>query len=335
MAALLTTAALSLSSINLHSRFFAPIVLDSKIPNPPPSPRILFIYIHGLDSSSTTWVPFLEHDLEHENGSSVPLHRSFPSYCVDLRGHGRSNLEPNTFSSESVADDVLHFINSVSGDASGVGTVVQPPKPKVVLVGHSMGGRVAMLAAAKAIKADVAPKLNFDVSALVVEDMDIKVRPPPFNVTWGEGNFDRKFNTLEDCTKALSGAGYEESRILSWVTDGRIRKVDWEGEGEAWWSDVNPQARQLSYDKILNSDCGAIAIEDLRDMDFAECTTFVIAGSGKGMQGTVCDKESLEKMRRRLRGCDFLTIEGAGHSIHKTHKGVFGEVLDGVCRGLL
>ena len=335
-----TTAALSLSlstPITLHHRFFAPIQTPTS-----PSKQILFVYVHGLDSSSTTWSPFLECDAAADVGSA-PLHRSYPSYCVDLRGHGMSDLgDPSKFTSESVADDVLNFISSVSGGGGGGGGALPTPsspksKTKVVLVGHSMGGRVAMLAAAKATKSDVAPKLTFEVSALVVEDMDIKVRPPPFNVTWGEGNFIRKFSTLEDCSKALSGAGYEESRILSWATDGRIRKVegDGEGEGEAWWSDVNPQARQLSYDRILNSDCGEVAIEDLRDNDFAESTTFVIAGSGKGMQGTVCDKESLEKMRRRLRGCDAITIEGAGHSIHKTHKDEFGGILDGVCRGLL
>lgn len=203
---------------------------------------------------------------------------------------------------------------------------------KVVLVGHSMGGRVAMLTAARATLRDVAPKLPFTVEALVVEDMDIKVRPPPFNVSWGEGNFDRKFSTLEECKKALLNAGYDESRILSWITDGRVRELD--GEDGGWWSDVNPQARQLSYERILNSDCGAIALDTLEDNDFAECTTFVIAGSGKGMLGTVCDKESLEKMRRRLRGCDYMVVEGAGHSIHKTHKGVFGNILDGVCQGL-
>jgi hypothetical protein len=37
-------------------------------------------------------------------------------------------------------------------------------------------------------------------------------------------------------------------------------------------------------------------------------------------------------MKRRLRGLDYLVVEAAGHSIHKTHKSEFGGILDLVCK---
>ena len=191
MASLLTHAALAFSNfpnIALNSRFFPPLVPStaSALQSTATEALILF-FIHGLDSSSTTWTTFLDCK---ENSMALPYHRSFPSYCIDLRGHGGSDLgSAEQFTSEAVADDVLGFISTISG----------LNKPKVVIIGHSMGGRVAMLAAAKASRTDVASKLPFSIEALVVEDMDVKIRPPPFNVTWGLGDFDRKFGTFEDC----------------------------------------------------------------------------------------------------------------------------------------
>ena len=120
---------------------------------------------------------------------------------------------------------------------------------------------------------------------------------------------------------------------------------------------MNPQVRSLSYERILGSDCGVEAMETIREEEVSvgrdrarrrilltsnhtiphlttkwqENVTLVVAG-GTGPRGSVCDKESLEKMKRRLRGCDYLVVEGAKHSIHKTHSSEFGGILDLVCK---
>ena len=59
----------------------------------------------------------------------------------------------------------------------------------------------------------------------------------------------------------LIKAGYEESRVNSWIVDGRIR----EKPDGTWWSDVNPQARALSYEMILGGECGSEAMETIRE----------------------------------------------------------------------
>lgn len=305
--------------IPLH-HVFSPSILPTPVPVTPPP--LLLLFIHGLDSSSTTWSPFLNIDEDQ------PYHRSFPSYAVDLRGHGQSPLSTSSeFSPEAIVDDLTSFLSNIA---------VKPPFdpvpaviPKVVVVGHSMGGRIAMLLAAKLAGA-LEGSLPFELSKVIIEDMDVKVRnKPPFEVTWDPpgGDFDRSFLSCDDCVAALITSGYDEKRVKDWVVDGRIRET----ADSKWWSDVNPQTRALCYERILGSECGADAMEAIRAEEWQENVTLVVAG-GTGLRGTVCDKESLEKMRRRLRGCDYFTVENAGHSIHKTHKDAFSNIVDGVCR---
>lgn len=57
-------------------------------------------------------------------------------------------------------------------------------------------------------------------------------------------------------------------RVKDWVVDKRIRQKD---DG-SWWSDVNPQARALSYERILGSDCGEEAMETIREEEVSAST---------------------------------------------------------------
>ena len=178
------------------------------MPVPPTPPPVLFLYIHGLDSSHTTWLPFLDVD----DDASAPFYRSFPSYAVDLRGHGESALgEPSLFSPESVAGDLVDFLADVSTKPPFSPPSENTVPPKVVVCGHSMGGRVAMLVAAK-VCASPPPSLPFVLSRIVVEDMDVKKRTPPFSVTWSSqpSAFDRSFSSSSSCVDELIKAGYEE-----------------------------------------------------------------------------------------------------------------------------
>lgn len=144
--------------IPLH-HVFSPSILPTPVPVTPPP--LLLLFIHGLDSSSTTWSPFLNID------EDKPYHRSFPSYAVDLRGHGQSPLSTSSeFSPEAIVDDLTSFLSNIA---------VKPPFdpvpaviPKVVVVGHSMGGRIAMLLAAKLAGA-LEGSLPFELSKVIIE----------------------------------------------------------------------------------------------------------------------------------------------------------------------
>ncbi len=98
------------------------------------------VIIHGLYGSSDNWMII-----------SAKLSERYTVYSVDLRNHGRSPHDPvHTY--EAMKEDVARFF-----DQHRIGPAV--------IMGHSMGGKVAMLLAAdypelvkKLIVVDIAPK---------------------------------------------------------------------------------------------------------------------------------------------------------------------------------
>ena len=116
-------ASLAVGSRALSDRA-ATIPLATSLSSPA---RPTTVLVHGLDSSKETWSGVLA-DLAT---------RGYPAIAVDLRGHGESPLgAPDEFGPRALSRDVLSAVA-----AAGV------PRP-YVLVGHSMGGRIAMRAAA-------------------------------------------------------------------------------------------------------------------------------------------------------------------------------------------
>jgi esterase len=78
------------------------------------------LFVHGLSGVLTTY--------DEVVAQLGDLNR--PIYRIDLRGHGRSDRAPGTYTVPFYAADVVAFIESV---------VTQP----VVLIGHSLGGVIA------------------------------------------------------------------------------------------------------------------------------------------------------------------------------------------------
>jgi pimeloyl-ACP methyl ester carboxylesterase len=116
------------------------------------------VFVHGLDSSKETW--------------TRPLSKlnkiGYPAIALDLRGHGESPLgNPEHFTAENLAHDVLSAVEKHGID-----------RP-YVLVGHSMGGRIAMRLAAMDAEEFVQKKREPRLAACVIEDMDIQIRDGP------------------------------------------------------------------------------------------------------------------------------------------------------------
>ncbi|KAL7547258.1 hypothetical protein ACHAWF_010580 [Thalassiosira exigua] len=257
------------------------------------------LLIHGLDSSSQTW-------------QGVQRSLSTPSVAIDCRGCGRSELgDPNKFSPEALVEDVKSLAQShplLSGK-------------RFVLVGHSMGGRVAMCYAAKYLD---------DVSALVVEDMDIRRRSVRSNFIQ---NFDeekaiafkRGHETLDSVKKDLENIGYPSDMYSKWIDEGRIYE-DKSGSGSRFWSDVNPAFRALCYRTIFDSTSGVdswFAIADNLEQKSQNKATnaklhLMVAGIG-----TVCDEKSIDEMRNCIPGGSasalaVKTYPDGTHSIHNS-----------------
>ncbi len=102
------------------------------------------IILHGLFGQSDNWNSFGKQFAE--NGFAV--------YLADMRNHGLSP-HSDVWNYQAMSDDILELINDTKLAEAG----------KIILLGHSMGGKIAMLFAMqhpelldKLIIVDVAPK---------------------------------------------------------------------------------------------------------------------------------------------------------------------------------
>ena len=81
---------------------------------------IPLLFLHGTGCDSADWTSVTER---------LPQNQRY--ITLDFRGHGQSSTPTDPFTIENLVDDVLKLVDFLS-------------IPKLVLVGHSLGGMVAM-----------------------------------------------------------------------------------------------------------------------------------------------------------------------------------------------
>ena len=271
------------------------VVLASTIAQPLVPTTVL---VHGLDSSKETW-----------RGTLAALHeKNKPALALDLRGHGESPLgDALDFGADALADDVLDAVRR-----AGI--------KRWVLVGHSMGGCVAMRVAAKSIGA------HNGLCAVIVEDMDATTRTASVALAPAEaaalGRFSeddgRRFESFEAASAALTPF-YDAARIQSW-RDTRVREM----AAGTWWSDINPVAQRLARDRVLASSGGSADWDLLAAAGPA--LTFDVHLWVAGPKGTVCAMDGpygIRNMEQRLPAVKTRLFLDAQHSIHNTEKADF------------
>ncbi len=79
-----------------------------------------FLFLHGTGCDSSDWIAVIE-----------GLPRNLRCIALDFRGHGQSAVPTQPFTLADLAKDVLHLIDSLCLQG-------------LVIVGHSLGGMVAM-----------------------------------------------------------------------------------------------------------------------------------------------------------------------------------------------
>mmetsp|Transcript_16083 Transcript_16083/g.44491 ORF Transcript_16083/g.44491 Transcript_16083/m.44491 type:complete len:373 (+) Transcript_16083:124-1242(+) len=281
----------------------------AKTPTSDSPPTVL---LHGLDSASHTWKGVLD-GLEAAGYQAVAL---------DQRGCGRSPLgDPEKFSPEALVEDIYTCLSSHPYFTDGDGNI----RP-FVLVGHSMGGRVAMSFAARYPES---------VVALVIEDMDIRRRSIEESHVQSRDRaktlaFDRSLasqniRTPEAILAAFADEGYPSSQVQKWLTDGRIEDV---GTAHCY-SHVHPAFRLLCYEHVFETNHGEETWKQLAAMrDTNEHFPIHLQIADPSM--TVCDESSISAMQNIFEeaqkeslspSSSRLTIrryEGATHSIHNS-----------------
>lgn len=270
-------------------------------------PRARVVLVHGLDSWRGTWRP------TQEELSA----RGIGSLAVDLRGHGESDLgAEEDFSPAQLAADVREAVRSkgLSGE-------------KFVLVGHSMGGRIAMRYAADYPQ---------DLEAVVIEDMDCVQRTAKWaDLTESQvqerRTFSRQFSTLAACREELAERyGYGTDRFAGWLRDGRVFPI--QGTEGAYWSAINPMAQHLAMKTVLSTSDGFEAMQKLASDRACDVASFPIHVLVAGPEGTVCSWDALpggvHDMSSQVPGLEVTEFKRASHSIHNTDRTRFVEHLE-------
>lgn len=198
---------------------------------------------------------------------------------------------------------------------------------KVVICGHSMGGRVAMRMAAD---------FPGEIRACVVEDMDTRPRPAltAFDYDALE-SFEPSGPSAAEVAARLTAAApdvFTEARVAGYVERGRIMVGP---DGETAVALVHPLGFALAYDAVLRSDDAALAMVALSEMDPAtrpEMHFWRAPPAGGELDESDGGSSAAETDVERLKGLGGLknrgwlndaVFAGAGHSVHNTRQEAF------------
>lgn len=277
----------------------------------------LVVLVHGLESHGGTWDDLVARFVASE--------RSSPSFlAVDLRGHGLTPVgDEASFTPGALAADVAACVEAHNREGR-----------KVVLVGHSMGGRIA---------ARLCADFPGVVNRLVIEDMDARVFDGTkyFGEAWGMTGFDydrarafrRNADSLEAMTRSLTEAAgfgtFSRDRVDGLVRRGRV----FAAKGGRAVSLIQPLGFCLAFDRVLASEDMQDALSRIASMPPAsqpeihlwrapEACGESCASLAPGVAGGV---EWIQaQFSRGVHDCVF---PGAGHSVHKDTIDLFERAL--------
>jgi pimeloyl-ACP methyl ester carboxylesterase len=239
---------------------------------------ITLLFIHGLESSKETWLPVIE-----------KLRNAYRIIAIDLRGHGETPIGNEDFSIRQLIADIEQFVKEKN-------------LHQFVMIGHSMGARVAI---------PYAVKHPEQIQALVIEDMEVLERPKE-DIDALEIQHLKQFHSthsnLDEVKKELEKYGYPPEKLESWLKQGRIKQVI---DTESYFIGVNPYFSYLMRQSLSSSDCALNAFEELHKLELPVLLLKAEVESSVSAKG-------LEQMQNILPAMLFKEVTGSSHSIHKT-----------------
>ena len=221
--------------------------------------------MHGLSGNQRTWKPVIPYLIDH-----------YQLFLIDQRGHGLSG-NPGKYDIGLMADDAVTFLET---------TVKQP----VFLVGHSMGGRIAMRLAA--YRGDL-------LRAVVLEDPPLGFGPSI------EGHKSTFEFWLQLCRKALSEAEMTE-QILVFNGDGDEDQAAYKAQT---LYQMDPEVLDLALQKKLWPGAGF-------EKEFAQITCPALMLQSDTEYGGVMDENLSAIPELQAENWTWKRFEGVGHSIH-------------------
>lgn len=237
------------------------------------------IILHGLFGNSDNWQSQAKKFAEY-----------FRVILVDLRNHGHS-----PWSDESnyyvMSDDLIELVEDLNLE-------------KVILLGHSMGGKAAMWVTQKR------PEL---IEKLIVTDMGIKAYPPHHqHVLAGIHSVNL------DNVSLRSEAEKELSKFIDneGVKQFLLKNLYWKEKGKLAWR-MNVEVLEKSMNQIL---------AEIPEIEVLTPTLFI-----RGELSNYVLDDDIAEIENLFPDSHFVTIENAGHWVHAEKQDEFVNAVLSFC----
>ncbi|HNR85952.1 MAG TPA: alpha/beta fold hydrolase [Taishania sp.] len=238
-----------------------------------------FVILHGLFGSSDNW---------QTHGKK--LSEYYRVVMVDLRNHGHSAWSDD-FSYQLMVQDVKELFDDLN-------------LQDAILLGHSMGGKVAM---------SFAQNYSEYLSKLIVVDMGVKAYPPHHQQIF------EAITTL-DLSK-LSNRLEAENHLAKFIDSPSVRQflmknIYWKEKGVLGWR-MNIEVLHREIETILEA------------LDNKECFVQTLFIRGE-LSNYILDEDFTE-IESIFPDSDIVTIENAGHWVHAEQQELFMDAVLGFC----
>ena len=231
-----------------------------------------FLLLHGTTGRSTSFNPFIPH-----------LPAGTTAFIPDLRGHGQSGHIPGGYRVIDFARDLVPFVN-------------QEISQRAVLLGHSLGGLVALALAARH------PEL---VAGLVIEDAPLWLRRT--SVKAGSDRAYHFFKHLYKLRRETREPAILQARITAELPDVAARESPDLGSRLAL---VDPDVLRMSFDSSLME--GFDIDASLRAV---QCPTLLLQADVMA-GGSLADQDAQAAIEYLANG-ELVFIAGSGHQLHQ------------------
>jgi esterase len=237
------------------------------------------VILHGLFGSSDNWQTQAKRFAEY-----------FRVILVDLRNHGHSEWDDNA-SYDAMSNDVIELIQDLQLE-------------KTILLGHSMGGKVAM---------HVAQKQSEILAKLIVVDMGIKQYPPHHQHIL-EGIHSVQ---LEDVKSRSEADKQLSSHIESeGIKQFLLKNLYWKEKGQLAWR-MNVSVLENSMHEILS--------------ELPKIEVFIPSAFIRGELSNYILDDDIPEIEELFPDSQFFIIQNSGHWVHAERPDEFVDTVLGFC----
>lgn len=281
-------------------------------PRRPPARYVLgatdaptLVYLHGVTSSAVSSSGALEHWAD----------AGYRVIALDARGHGLSPRWSEgelAQAGEVLVDDVLHVLSELAQErdarrAAGEAAALAAPTARPVLIGHSMGGATAMVAATR--------RPDLLAGAVLIDPARYGTRSPDELLARGAARARLRASDLADLPQAVARALADDE-----VPDGEALAGVW--------------AQERTDPALLATGVVAPAVPWEEAMAALAVPTLLVTGDrpGSARVGT----EGLALLRRQANPwVETALVAGAGHDVRRCDPHGFHGAVDPWLRRVL